>query len=182
MIVTSWQKCIMITWSQLAVMMWAPCPLVMQRSCGTNFNRTWPFCQSNCTLVSPGHGNDEPYLFLPNYHHKQRSFAGLDLRAAMFSIPSCIVVAREWQTVLVDCFTICQETIATSDQNIMIKLFDHALESAEWLTRKQLILKCEYTWDDYWLQKKGHKVWKAVNKQVTRRFVLFKNILTGLGS
>ena len=59
----------------------------MQRSYETYSNRTWPFCQSNCTVVSPGHRNDISYLFLPNYHRKQRGFARVDLRAAMFSFP-----------------------------------------------------------------------------------------------
>ena len=39
----------------------------MQRSYETYSSRTWSFCQSNCTLVSPGHRNDKAYLFLPNY-------------------------------------------------------------------------------------------------------------------
>ena len=51
-----------------------------------------PCCQSNCTLVSPRHRNDKSYLFLPNYHRKRRSFVGVDLRAAMFSFPSCIAL------------------------------------------------------------------------------------------
>ena len=54
-------------------------------------NRTWPFCQTNCTLVSPDHKNDKSYLFFPNYRRKQRGFARVDLRGAMFSFPSCIV-------------------------------------------------------------------------------------------
>ena len=62
----------------------------MQRSYETYSNRTWPFCQSNCTLVSPGHRNDKSYLFLPNYRRKQRVFARVDLRAAMFSFPSWV--------------------------------------------------------------------------------------------
>ena len=36
-----------------------------------------------------GHRNDKSYLFLPNHRCKRRSFARVDLRAAMFSIPSC---------------------------------------------------------------------------------------------
>ena len=35
------------------------------------------------------HRNDKSYLFLPNHRCKWRSFARVDLRAAMFSIPSC---------------------------------------------------------------------------------------------
>ena len=54
--------------------------------------RTWPCCQSNCTLVSPGHRNYKSYLFLPNYCHKRHSFVRMDLRDTMFSFPSCIVV------------------------------------------------------------------------------------------
>ena len=64
----------------------------MQRSYKTHSNLTWPFCQSNCTLVSPGHRNAKSYLFLPNYRRKRRSFACEDLSVAMFSFPSCIVV------------------------------------------------------------------------------------------
>ena len=66
----------------------------MQRSYETYSNRTWPFCQSNCTLVSPGHRNDKSYLFLSNYRRKRRSFVRVDLRAAMFSFPSCIALDR----------------------------------------------------------------------------------------
>ena len=62
----------------------------MQPSYEMYSNRIWPFCQSNCTLVSPGHRNDKSYLFLPNYRRKQRGFARVDLRAAMFSFPSCV--------------------------------------------------------------------------------------------
>ena len=62
----------------------------MQRSYKTYSNRTWPFCQSNCTLVSPGHRNDKSNLFLPNYRRKQHGFARVDLRATMFSFPSCV--------------------------------------------------------------------------------------------
>ena len=64
----------------------------MQRSYDTYSSRTWPFCQSNCTLVSPGHRNDKSHLFLPNYRRKQRSFVGVNLRAVMFSFPSCIAL------------------------------------------------------------------------------------------
>ena len=64
----------------------------MQRSYERYSSRTWPFCQSNCTLVSPGHRNYKSYLFLPNYHRKRRSFVRVDLRAAMFSFPSCIAL------------------------------------------------------------------------------------------
>ena len=59
----------------------------MQRSYETYSNRTWPFCQSNCTPHNPGHRNDKSYLFLPNHRRKRRSFARVDLRAAMFSFP-----------------------------------------------------------------------------------------------
>ena len=74
MIVISWHKRVMITQSPLTRVMWAPCPCHqqgMQSSYKTysNSNCTWPFCQSNCTLVSLGHKNDKSYLFLPNYHH-----------------------------------------------------------------------------------------------------------------
>ena len=55
-------------------------------------NRTWPFCQSNCTPVSPGHRNDKSYLFLPNHRCKWHSFARVDLCVAMFSFPLCIAV------------------------------------------------------------------------------------------
>ena len=64
----------------------------MQRSYETYSSRTWPFCQSKCTLISPGHRNDKSYLFLPNYRRKRRSFVRVDLRAAMFSFPSCIAL------------------------------------------------------------------------------------------
>ena len=64
----------------------------MQRSYETYSSRTWPFCQSNCTLVSPGYRNDKSYLFLPNYRRKRHSFVRVDLRAAMFSFPSCIAL------------------------------------------------------------------------------------------
>ena len=64
----------------------------MQRSYETYSNFAWPFCQSNCTPVSPGHRNDKSYLFLPNHRRKRRSLARVDLRAAMFSFPSCIAV------------------------------------------------------------------------------------------
>ena len=93
MIVTSWQKRIMITQSQLIVVMWAPCPWghlkrqEMQRSYETYSNRTWPFYKSKYTLVSPGHRNDKSYLFLPNYRRKLCGFARVDLRATMFSFP-----------------------------------------------------------------------------------------------
>ena len=59
----------------------------MQRSYETYSNRTWPFCQSNYTPHNPGHRNDKSYLFLPNHRRKWRSFARVDLRAAMFSFP-----------------------------------------------------------------------------------------------
>ena len=62
----------------------------MKRSYETYSSRTWPFCQSNCTLVSPGHRNDKSYLFLENFRCKRRSFVCVDLHAAMFSFPSCI--------------------------------------------------------------------------------------------
>ena len=61
----------------------------MQRSYETYSNRTWPFCWSNCTPHNPGHRNDKSYLFVPNHRCKRRSFARVDLRAAMFSIPLC---------------------------------------------------------------------------------------------
>ena len=64
----------------------------MQRSYETYSSRTWPFCQSNCTLVGPGHRNDKSYLFWPNYRRKRRSFVRVELRAAMFSFPSCIAL------------------------------------------------------------------------------------------
>ena len=64
----------------------------MQRIYETHSSRTWPFCQSNCTLVSSRHRNDKSYLFLPNYRRKRRSFVCVDLRAAMFSFPSCIAL------------------------------------------------------------------------------------------
>ena len=63
----------------------------MQRSYETYSSRTWPFCQTNRTPVIPGHRNDKSYLFLPNYRRKRRSFVRVDLHAAMFSFPSCIV-------------------------------------------------------------------------------------------
>ena len=64
----------------------------MQRNYETYCNRTWPFCQSNCTPLDPVHGNDKSYLFLPSHCRKRRSFAHVDLRAAMFSFPSCFAV------------------------------------------------------------------------------------------
>ena len=64
----------------------------MQRSYETYSSPTWPFCQSNCTLVSPGHRNDKSYSFLPNYHCKWRSFVRVDLHAAMFSSTLCIAL------------------------------------------------------------------------------------------
>ena len=60
------------------------------RSNLSSSNRTWPFCQSNCTLVSPGHINDKSYLFFLYYRCKQRGFARVDLHAAIFSFPSCV--------------------------------------------------------------------------------------------
>ena len=94
MIVTSWQKCVMITRTPLTVVVsLEPTHRQgMQRSYETYSNRTWPFCQSNCTLVSQGHRKDKSYLFLPNYGCKRRSFVRVDLRAAMFSFPSCIAL------------------------------------------------------------------------------------------
>ena len=62
----------------------------MQRSYETYSNRTWPFCQSNCTLVSPGIEMIKSYLLLPNNRRKQRGFARVDLPAAMFSFPLCV--------------------------------------------------------------------------------------------
>ena len=64
----------------------------MQRSYETYSSRTWPFCQSNCTLVGPGHRKDKSCLFRPNYRRKRRSFVRVELRAAMFSFPSCIAL------------------------------------------------------------------------------------------
>ena len=64
----------------------------MQRNYETYSNRTWPFCQSNRTPLNPVHRNDKSYLFLPNHRHKRHSFAHVDLRAAMFSFPSCLAV------------------------------------------------------------------------------------------
>ena len=64
----------------------------MQRSYETYSSRTWPLCQSNCTLVGPGHRNDQSYLFWPNYRRKRRNFVRVELRAAMFSFPSCIAL------------------------------------------------------------------------------------------
>ena len=61
-----------------------------RRSNLSSSNRTWPFCQSNCTLVSPGHRNDKSYLFLPNYRCKRHSVVCLALSAAMFPFPLCI--------------------------------------------------------------------------------------------
>ena len=65
---------------------------VMQRNYETYSNRTWPFFQLNCTPLNPGHRNDKSYLFLPNHRRKRLSFARVDLRAAMFSFPSCIAL------------------------------------------------------------------------------------------
>ena len=48
-------------------------------------------------LLKPSHRqgrNDKSYLFLPNYRRKQRGFACVDLRAAMFSFPSCVAIDR----------------------------------------------------------------------------------------
>ena len=64
----------------------------MQRNYEMYSNRTWPFSQSNCTPINPVHRKDKSYLFLPNYRRKRRSFAHVDLRAAMFSFPSCIAL------------------------------------------------------------------------------------------
>ena len=97
MIVTSWHKCIMITWSLLDSDV-GPLSLEpshqqgMQLRYETYSNRTWPFCQSNCILVSPGHRNDKLYSFLQNFHHKWHSFVHVDLRAAICSFPSSIAV------------------------------------------------------------------------------------------
>ena len=97
MIVTSWQKRLMITRSthcrEVGALSLEPYHRQgMQRSCKPYSNHTWPFCQSNCTPVSPGHRNDKSYLFLPNHRSKWCSFAHVDLRAAMFSFTSCIAV------------------------------------------------------------------------------------------
>ena len=62
----------------------------MQRSYETYSNRTWPFCQSNCTLVSPGIEMINHIYFWPNNRRKQRGFARVGLRAAMFSFPLCV--------------------------------------------------------------------------------------------
>ena len=64
----------------------------MQRNYETYCNRTWPFRQSNCTPLNAVHRNDKSYLFLPNHRCKRRSFGHVDLRAAMFSFPSCTAV------------------------------------------------------------------------------------------
>ena len=64
----------------------------MQRNYETYCNRTRPFRQSNCTPLNAVHRNDKSYLFLPNHRCKRRSFAHVDLRAAMFSFPSCTAV------------------------------------------------------------------------------------------
>ena len=96
MILTSCQKRIMITQSQLTVVMRAAWPWSpptrqgMQYNYKTYSNRTRPFFQSNYTPLNPGHRNDKSYLFLPNQRCKWRSFARVDLRAAMFSLPLCI--------------------------------------------------------------------------------------------
>ena len=66
----------------------------MRRSYETYSNRTWPFCQSNCTLVSLGIEMINHIYFLPNYHRKQHGFARVDLRAAMFSFPLCVAIDR----------------------------------------------------------------------------------------
>ena len=99
MIVTPWQKRIMITRTKSthcrdvgALSLEPTHRQGMQRNYETYSSRTWPFCQSNCTLVSPGHRNDKSYLILPNYRRKRRSFVRVDLRAAMFSFPSCIAL------------------------------------------------------------------------------------------
>ena len=104
MIVTSWQERFMITRTRThcrdvgALSLEPTHQQGMQRSYETYSSRTWPFCQSNCTLVGPGHRNDKSYLFWPNYRHKRRSFVRVELPAAMFSFPSCIAL---------DSFMIC---------------------------------------------------------------------------
>ena len=77
------------------------------------------------------------------------------------------------------------------------------------VARKKPLILCEYTWDDYWLQRSGPwgvKVWvnrpvvivyigsashmwvhsestaRAVNHKISGRFVLFKNLITRFGS
>ena len=64
----------------------------MQRNYKTYSNRTWSFCQSNCTSLNAVHRNDKSYSFLPNHRRKRQSLAHVDLRAAMFSFPSGIAV------------------------------------------------------------------------------------------
>ena len=94
MIVTSCPKRVMIARNQFTVVMWAPCPwshptgkecnVVTKRIpivLGHFVNRT--------VLHKTGHRNDKSYLCLPNHLCKRRSFAHVDLRAAMFSVPSC---------------------------------------------------------------------------------------------
>ena len=123
---TSWQKLVMITQSNTKS---TPCCDVgalfleptywqgMQRSYEMYSNRTWPFCQSNCTPVSPGHRNDKSNLFLPNHRCKWRSFARVDLRAAMFSFPLCVAVDSSGRLFHVE---ICRETTqATSMSRTM---------------------------------------------------------------
>ena len=62
----------------------------MQHNDATYFYRTRPFCQSNSTLVSPAHKNDESYLILPSYHRKRQQLSISAKAEAMLSFPSCI--------------------------------------------------------------------------------------------
>ena len=88
----------MITRSQLIVMMWAPCPWshLTGKECNLVKKRIpvvlGHFVERTVLPVNLGHRNDKSYLFLPNYRRKWRSFVHVDLRAAMFSFPSCITV------------------------------------------------------------------------------------------
>ena len=96
MIVTSWQERVMITRTRLTVVMWVPCPWsqLTGKECNVVTKRT-PVVLGhfvNRTLVGPGHRNDKSYLFWPNYRRKRHSFVRVELRAAMFSFPSCIAL------------------------------------------------------------------------------------------
>ena len=112
---TSCQKRVMIARNQLTVVMWAPCPwshptgkecnVITKRIAivlGHFVNRTvlnLTRCIEMIHFYAPGYpvhrnesSNDKSYLFLPNHRRKRHSFAHVDLRAAMFSPPSCIAV------------------------------------------------------------------------------------------
>ena len=94
MIVPSCPKRIMIARNQLTVVMWAPCPWSHRtgKECNIVTKRIpivfGHFVNQTVFHITPGHRNDKSYLFLPNHRCKRCNFERVDLRAAMFSIPS----------------------------------------------------------------------------------------------